>query len=126
LIILESNVSEDNEHKCYITRVIRDNYVMIMALIFTIALVLVGKLQELLTTVSLTANIILLSFDLDLYVKLGMNLIWISILLVIIFTVLSLLLVNGWNEKSFAAIISTLLGTFASVGIAYLVMFITS
>lgn len=125
-IKLDSNDSEDNELKGDITGVKRDKYVMIMAWIFTIALVLVGKLQGLLTTVSLTANIILLSFALDLYVKLGMNLIWISILLVIIFTVLSLLLVNGWNEKSFAAIISTLLGTFASVGIAYLVMVITS
>lgn len=125
-IKLDNKSLEAAKLKGDITGVKRDKYLMIMAWIFTLALVLVGKLQGLLTTVSLTANIILLSFALDLYVKFGMNLIWISILLVIIFTVLSLILVNGWNEKSFAAIISTLLGTFASVGIAYLVMFLTS
>src|SRR5699024_5697134 len=60
------------------------------------------------------------------YVKMGLNLIWISILLVILFTVISLLLVNGFNEKTYAAIIATLAGTFISVLITYFSMWLTS
>jgi len=123
---LDENKSDSGDFAGDITGVKRDKYVMIMAWVFTLALVLVGKMQGLFTTVSLAFNIILLSFALDLYVKLGMNLIWISILLVILFTIVSLLLVNGWNEKSFAAIIATLLGTFVSVGVVYVVMLLTS
>src|SRR5699024_2533158 len=46
-------------------------------------------------------------------------------LTVILFTVISLLLVNGFNEKTYAAILATLLGTFASVFIAYVVLWVT-
>src|SRR5699024_257009 len=63
---------------------------------------------------------------LDIYVNTNINLLWICGLAVVLFTVLSLLLVNGCNEKTYAAIIATLLGTFASLFITYLVMWITS
>ena len=51
---------------------------------------------------------------------------WICSISVILFTVISLLLVNGFNEKTYAAIVATLLGTFFSLVITYLVMVVTS
>jgi uncharacterized membrane protein len=45
---------------------------------------------------------------------------------VILFTVISLLLVNGFNEKTYAAIVATLLATFVSLLITYAVMRLTS
>ena len=51
---------------------------------------------------------------------------WICSISVILFTVISLLLVNGFNEKTYAAIVATLIGTFISLVITYLVMWLTS
>src|SRR5690625_7126366 len=76
--------------------------------------------------ISLAVNIILISYELDLYVATGMNLLWISGGAVILFTIISLLLVNGFNEKTYAAIIATLLGTFGTLLITYLAMWVTS
>jgi uncharacterized membrane protein len=44
----------------------------------------------------------------------------------ILFTVISLLLVNGFNEKTYAAIVATLLATFLSLIITYAVMRLTA
>ncbi|HLR09253.1 MAG TPA: YibE/F family protein [Bacillota bacterium] len=109
-----------------ITGVKRDKYIVIVTWIFMVTLLFVGKKQGLLAGLSLAINIILLSFALDIYVNTNINLLWICGLAVVLFTVLSLLLVNGCNEKTYAAIIATLLGTFASLFITYLVMWITS
>ena len=57
---------------------------------------------------------------------LTLSLLWICSISVILFTVISLLLVNGFNEKTYAAIVATLLGTFISLFITYLVMWLTS
>jgi uncharacterized membrane protein len=45
---------------------------------------------------------------------------------VIVFTVFSLLLVGGFNQKTFTAIISTITGTFLTLIIAYVVMKLTN
>ncbi|HLR42786.1 MAG TPA: YibE/F family protein [Pseudogracilibacillus sp.] len=109
-----------------ITGVKRDKYTIIIAWLFIIVLLLIGKKQGLYTSISLGLNIILLSYALDLYVQYGFNLIWVSILLTLLFTAISLLLTNGWNEKSYTAIIATIIGTLLSVGITVFVMWLTA
>src|SRR5690625_551910 len=109
-----------------ITDIKRDKYIVVTAWIFILVLLLVGKRQGLFASVSLAINLIILSYALDLNVKTGMNLLWIAAVTVILFTVISLLLVNGFNEKTYAAIIATLLGTFSSLLITFIVMTITS
>src|SRR5699024_2036550 len=85
---------------------------VIVTWIFMVTLLFVGKKQGLLAGLSLAINIILLSFALDIYVNTNINLLWICGLAVVLFTVLSLLLVNGCNEKTYAAIIATLFVTY--------------
>lgn len=109
-----------------ITDIKRDKYLVIVAWIFLLTLLLVGKRQGFYAGVSLAINIILLSYALDLYVATEWNLLWICGILVVLFTILSLLLVNGWNDKTYAAIVATLLGTFGSILITVLVMWLTS
>lgn len=104
----------------------RDKYLVITAWIFIFVLLAVGKKQGFFATVSLAVNIILLSYALDIYIATGLNLLWICGITVVLFTVTSLLLVNGFNGKTYAAIIATLLGTFISLLITYLAMWITS
>ena len=105
----------------------RDKYVLIVAWIFILTLLLVGKKQGLLSVISLVVNAVLLSYALDIYLKTsGFSLLWICSISVILFTVISLLLVNGFNEKTYAAIVATLLGTLFSLVITYLIMVFTS
>src|SRR5699024_7388856 len=93
---------------------------------FIITLLLIGKRQGLYAAISLAINIIILSYALDLYVNTGIDLLWICGITVVIFTILSLLFVNGFNEKTYAAIVSTLLGTFSALGITFLCIWLTN
>lgn len=124
-------VSIDHEKKSELTGTIkdvkRDKYVLIVAWVFIFTLLIVGKKQGLLSVISLAVNAILLSYALDIYLKTSnISLVLVCSISIILFTVLSLLLVNGFNEKTYAAIIATLLGTFVSLLITYLVMWLTS
>lgn len=105
----------------------RDKYILMIMWVFIFVLLLIGKRQGFFSIISLAVNALLLSFALDVYVNNStISLLWICGITVILFTVTSLLLVNGFNEKAYAAIVATLLGTFLSLLIAYLVISITS
>jgi len=105
----------------------RDKYVLMVAWVFIFTLLIVGKKQGLFSVISLAVNAVLLSFALDFYLNSpNISLVLVCSISIILFTVLSLLLVNGFNEKTYAAIIATLLGTFISLFITYFVMWVTS
>ena len=110
-----------------IKEVKRDKYLLVVAWVFIFTLLFVGKKQGLFSIISLAVNALLLSYALDVFIHTsGISLLWICSISVILFTVLSLLLVNGFNEKTYAAIVATLLGTFLSLLITYLVMWMTA
>lgn len=110
-----------------IKEVKRDKYVVIVAWFFIFTLLFVGRKQGFLSIISLAVNAIILYFALDYYLKTsGFILILVCSVSIVLFTVISLLLVNGFNEKTYSAIIATLLGTFLSLFITYLVMWFTS
>ncbi|ESU31820.1 hypothetical protein G3A_14580 [Bacillus sp. 17376] len=101
----------------------RDKYLMYVAWVFVLVLLVVGRKQGLFSIISLVINALLISYALDVYLS---NPHW-SLLLIcsiaaVLFTVISLLLVNGFNEKTYAAVIATLLATFASLFIVWLVL----
>lgn len=125
-ISLDKDATEDGELSGTIKDLKRDKYLVMITWIFIITLLLVGRRQGLFASVSLAINIMLLSFALDIYVNTNINLLWISGMTVILFTIISLLLVNGFNEKTYAAIIATLLGTFFALFITYISMWLTS
>ncbi|SHE66602.1 Uncharacterized membrane protein [Atopostipes suicloacalis DSM 15692] len=104
----------------------RDKYIVIAMWIFIFSLLLVGRRQGFFAAISLAINMLLLSWALDIYVNTGLNLLWIIGITVVLFTVSSLLLVNGRNAKTYAAIITTVLGTFISMLITYLAIWATS
>lgn len=125
-VSIDQKTNEHQELTGDIADVKRDKYLVMTTWIFIFVLLIVGKKQGLFATVSLAVNIILLSYALDIYIATGFNLLWICGITVVLFTVTSLLLVNGFNEKTYAAIIATLLGTFISLLITYIAMWITS
>lgn len=104
----------------------RDQTIMMIAWIFILVLLIIGKRQGLFAIISLVVNACILTFALDLYVKHGsLNLLFISGVCVLLFTVISLLLISGLNTKTYAAIISTLLGTIIALIISTAVMWLT-
>uniref|UniRef100_UPI00268E265A YibE/F family protein n=1 Tax=Peribacillus sp. FSL P2-0133 TaxID=2921573 RepID=UPI00268E265A len=126
-VSIDTKTEENSELTGTIKDVKRDKFVLIVAWIFILTLLIVGKKQGLFSIISLAVNAILLSYALDFYLNTSdISLVLICSISIILFTVLSLLLVNGFNEKTYAAIIATLLGTFLSLFIIYLVMWLTS
>ncbi|UTR13800.1 YibE/F family protein [Salipaludibacillus sp. LMS25] len=104
----------------------RDKYVMYVAWLFIFTLLAIGKKQGFFAMVSLAINALLLSYALDIYITtLNVSLLAICAVSVLFFTAISLLLVNGFNRKTYAAVIATLLGTFSAVLITFFVMWIT-
>lgn len=104
----------------------RDKYLVIIAWIFVLVLLAVGKRQGFFSIISLAINIGILSLALDLYTtSQNQSLLWVCGICIVLFTVTSLLLVNGINEKTFAAIIATLIGTFLSLAITFIALKIT-
>ncbi|KAF0818207.1 YibE/F family protein [Bacillus sp. ZZV12-4809] len=104
----------------------RDHYILLTGWIFILILLFVGKKQGLFSIISLIINAVLLSYALDVYLKNPeISLLLIGSAAVILFTVTSLLLANGFNEKTYAAIIATLAATFLSLLITYLVIWLT-
>ncbi|OLS33565.1 YibE/F family protein [Bacillus sp. MRMR6] len=126
-VSFNKKTGENGELTGTIRDVKRDKYVLLVAWVFIFILLIVGKKQGLFSIISLAINAVLLSFALDIYLNTtGISLLLICGISVILFTAFSLLLVNGFNEKTYAAIIATLLGTFSSLLITYFVMWLTS
>lgn len=123
---LNEHIVHNGEINASITDLKRDKYLVLIAWLFVIILLLIGKRQGLFASVSLAVNIILLSYALDIYINTNINLLWISGITVILFTIISLLLVNGFNEKTYAAIVATLLGTFLALFVTFISMWITN
>ncbi|MFJ8065676.1 YibE/F family protein [Psychrobacillus sp. NPDC096426] len=125
-IKIDQNMKEYAELTGTILDVKRDKYLLLITWVFIFVLLIVGKKQGLFSFISLIFNAVLLSYALDIYLhNSDQSLLWICGISVILFTVISLLLANGLNEKTYAAIIATLLGTFISLLITYLVLLVT-
>lgn len=104
----------------------RDAVLVCVAWLFIFVLVMIGKKKGLLSAISLGVNIFILSIALSTYTdNRSANLFLIVSLMVVLFTITSLLLVSGFNGKAYAAILATLSGTFVAVGIAYVAMQVT-
>jgi len=118
---------DETGFKGLINDVKRDQYLLIITWIFIFVLLVVGKKQGLFSIISLAVNAVLLWYALDVYVNNeNVSLLVVAGISVILFTIISLLLVNGFNEKTYAAIVVTILGTFVSLLIAYIVLWLTS
>lgn len=124
---IDSKLGENGYLKGSVHDVKRDKYLLMTTWVFIFSLLLVGKKQGLFSLFSLVINAIILSIALDIYINTSeKSLLVICSISVIMFTIISLILVSGRNEKTYAAIIATLLGTFISLFITYFVLWLTS
>lgn len=105
----------------------RDTYVLAAAWLFIVTVLLVGKKSGWFSIVSLIINVLVLLLALTVYTNSeNANLLLICSGLVFFFTITSLFLVSGNTEKTYAAILATLTGTFSALLIAFIVMQLTA
>lgn len=90
----------------------RDKYLIVPFSILMIVILLIIRKKGIFTILSLLINIFIFWFALDLYEQ-GIDLMVLSRVMMVVFTILSLFLISGFKVKTFAAILSTL----ATVGI---------
>ncbi len=88
----------------------RDFYLTIMIVAFIILIYIVGSYKGLLSIVSVILNIIIFYIGLFLYFK-GVNLLFLTVIEMIIFGILSLILASGVNKKTLSAITSVIIST---------------
>ncbi|MCG5103750.1 YibE/F family protein [Oceanobacillus alkalisoli] len=123
---IDEEAGKDEELTGTIQDVKRDKHILPIVWIFIFILLLIGKRQGFFSIISLLLNAAILSYALDIYVENSdIGLLIICGVTVVLFTITSLLLINGFNEKTYAAIIATLLGTFISFFITYAVLWMT-
>lgn len=120
-VFIESN--EEERLSGSIVDVKRDHYLVLVGWFFLFILMAVGKKQGFYSAISLGVNGLILSFALDLYIQTSNDwLLPISAVSAVLFTVVTLLLVNGANEKTYTAILSTLIVTAITMALAYFVL----
>lgn len=85
----------------------RDTYIAILLLSFIMLLLVIGKMKGFLSLISLIFNSFIFYIGLVLYFK-GINLLLLCVMEAVIFSIVSLRIAGGRNNKTKAAILSTL------------------
>lgn len=109
-----------------ITNYKRDVYLVSILLIFIYALYFVGKKQGMCSLIAVVVNIVIYSIAINLFTNKGINLLFLSSICTIIFTIVSLILAIGKNKKAYVTILSTLVSVLITILIGVLVMNLTN
>lgn len=98
---------EANIVNAYVTELVRDKYLIIITILFSIILIIIGKLKGLkaVITLSITA-VAVVKILLPLILK-GYNPILISVAITIAIAIITLLIISGINRKTLSTIIGT-------------------
>lgn len=98
----------------------RDMYVMVLICVFILGIVIFAGKKGVLSIISIIMNIIIFTYALNEYVN-GKDILNLCNLMIILFTMISLILASGINKQTVCAIISTLI----SVALIFIIYKIT-
>ena len=98
----------------------RDMYVMVLICVFILGIVIFAGKKGVLSIISIIVNIIIFTYALNEYVN-GKDILKLCNLMIILFTMISLILASGINKQTVCAIISTLI----SVALIFIIYKIT-
>lgn len=119
LVTVEDNA--DGEIEVHISEYLRDSYIYVVMIIFIILLILLGGFQGIKTIITLILTILLVLKVLLPGLLAGYNPIVLTLVVSFIITLMTILIVAGFNTKSYAAIIGVLGGVLVSGLIAYVI-----
>ena len=103
----------------------RDFYLVLMIVIFLNLIYIVGSFKGLLSIVSVILNLSIFYIGLYLYCK-GINLLFLTVIEMILFSILSLVLAGGINKKTLSAVISVIICTIIMLILLLIVVKITN
>jgi len=107
IFILPEFDSEGNIINSYITETIKDKYLLIITILFTIILIIIGKFKGVKAAIALAITAVaIVKILLPLILK-GYNPILVSAVLAIAITIITLLIISGINRKTLSTIIGT-------------------
>ncbi len=110
IFILPEFDSEGNIVNSYITETVKDKYLIIITVLFTIILIIIGKFKGVKAAIALAITAVaIIKILLPLILK-GYNPILISGALAIAITIITLLIISGINRKTLSTIIGTSTG----------------
>ena len=99
----------------------RDFYLTIMIVVFLNLLYIVGSYKGLLSVLSIFLNLVIFYIGLSLYFK-GINLLFLCVIEMIIFSIISLILSSGMNKKTLSAILSVIISTLIMLAILIIIV----
>jgi uncharacterized membrane protein len=102
----------------------RDKYLAYVVILFVLLILLVGRAKGFRSLASVIVNILLFCCVIRLYLY-GYNLFLVTSIMNILFIVISIFIVSGYNKKSFCAIIGTIVSMIITMLITFIVVWIT-
>ena len=112
---------EDKISSVSIKGIKRDQYAVLLAAVLAYLVIILGKGRGLLSLCSIGVNIAIFIYGLTRYEE-GEDILGICVAMIVAFTVLTLILVNGVNRRSLVAILSALATAALTMGIFLLAM----
>lgn len=110
MVMVSIENDENNEVLVNIIEFYRSGYIKILVILFLLIVLILGKTKGLRAIISLIVTIFLIIYVLLPGILNGKDPLFLSIIIAIITTVITILLIGGFNKKSYSAIIGTSLG----------------
>lgn len=120
-VLVTVEESENGEVQVYISEYLRDSYIYTVIAIFIILLILFGGFKGIKTIITLILTILLVLKVLLPGLLAGYNPIMLTLVVSFVITLVTILIVAGFNTKSYAAIVGVLGGVLVSGFIAYII-----
>ncbi len=121
------NEAEDGSiESAYVAEIVRDKYILYLLMAFILSMLVVGRMKGFKALISLAITCIAVIYIMLPLLLKGYNPIIVSVPVCVGVIVITLLLVSGFNKKSFAAIIGTAGGVIIAGVIALLMGYFTN
>ncbi|MBQ4030818.1 MAG: YibE/F family protein [Bacilli bacterium] len=103
----------------------RDKYIVLLLVFFSLIIILVGRIKGFLSIISVVINIVLFNILVYMHAFKMANLALLSFIGAIIFSIICLTLVSGFNKKTLSAVLSSIIGVSLVTLISFIVIKIT-
>lgn len=103
----------------------RDKYIVLLLVFFSLIIILVGKIKGFLSIISVVINIVIFNILVYMHAYKMANLALLSFIGAIIFSIICLTLVSGFNKKTLSAVLSSIIGVSLVTLISFIVIKIT-
>lgn len=106
-VIVQLSTAGDTIQQVTIQDVVRQNYILLMILVFFAIIIAIGKKQGVKAILGLIVTILAIYFIMIKGIYNGGNAIWLSIVTSIVIIVLTFIIISGLNKKSLTAALGT-------------------